>query len=127
MAGMFLDWKINSTSGISYGAGPLAGSSGYVYLIRPSSGKEYKCAYTGNGLGVGPLPASFSFSRKDFESWGDTLYITLRTPVTQKQDIENVLREFVIYLGGFGLSDEQIENLERFLRERLHPYTRTRS
>ena len=64
---------------------------------------------------------------KDFESWGDTLYITLRTPVTQKQDIENVLREFVIYLGGFGLSDEQIENLERFLRERLHPYTRTRS
>jgi hypothetical protein len=27
--------------------------------------------------------------------------------------------EFSIYLAGFGLSDEQIENIERFLRERM--------
>ena len=32
---------------------------------------------------------------------------------------EAVLQEFIIYLGGFGLGDEQIDNLERFLRERL--------
>lgn len=34
---------------------------------------------------------------------------------------EAVLKEFVIYLGGFGLSDEQIESIENFLTERLRP------
>lgn len=32
---------------------------------------------------------------------------------------DQVLREFVVYLAGFGLGDNQIENIEKFLRDHL--------
>jgi hypothetical protein len=69
----YLDWKINSTSGLSIGGGEIvAASTGHIYLLQPSTRTEYDLAYVAGGLGVG-LPISVSFSLKDFPSSGSYL------------------------------------------------------